>query len=120
MRKRRVVLVCEKKLWGESIEYLLAHARSVELAAWWSFADPIVERLVEVKPDILVIADDELGGGRCACLTAEVMEALPELVVLQATPHQKELRVLTSKVYPASQRELLKVISEIHQRGKGG
>jgi hypothetical protein len=113
MYKRQVVLVCERHLWGESLEHILAHASDVELIGCWDFDEPVVSRLKMHTPDILVIASDELPSEHTTCLTAEVMEALPELTILHATPSRNVLRIYTSHTLPARQSELMNVIRNL-------
>ncbi len=113
MDKRQVVLVCERHLWGESLEYLLANASDVELIGCWDFDEPVVSRLKAQTPDILVVASDEFPSEHTTCLTAEVMDALPELTILHATPSQNVLRIYTSHTLPARQSELMNVIRNL-------
>lgn len=113
MKKRQIVLVGEHHLWGESLEYLLTNISDVELMGWWEFDENLLQRLKDQSPDILLIADDEPLSGDFTCITAEIIETLPDLTVLQVKPSKNELRLFTSQTLPARQSELLNIIRNL-------
>jgi hypothetical protein len=113
MRKRRVVLICGKHLWGESLEHILGSSSEVELLGCWGFDDPVLPRLKALLPDLLVIADAQLPSEQAACFTAEILEDLPDLAIIHITPEQNVFRVYTSLTLPASKSELIDVISHL-------
>jgi hypothetical protein len=113
MDKRQVVLVCERHLWGESLEHILANASDVDFIGCWEFTEPVLSRLKAQPPDILVIASDEASSQNTVSLTAEVLDALPELTVLHATPSQNVLHIYISHTLPARQSELINIIRNL-------
>lgn len=121
MRKRQVVIVGKHQLWCESLEFLLSKIIDVELAGVWEYDETFMERLKQLAPEILVIADDDLLRENGACLTAEFFQALPDLVILHATPSSNELQIFTSRTIPASQPELIAAIlnRQAHSQSTG-
>jgi DNA-binding NarL/FixJ family response regulator len=113
MQKRRVVLICGKHLWGESLEHILGSSSEVEMVGCWDFDDPVLPRLKALSPDLLIMADVQLPSERATCLTAEILEDLPDLSVIHVTPEQNVFRVYTSHTLPASKSELIDVISHL-------
>jgi hypothetical protein len=120
MQKRRVVLLCNQHLWGESLEHILGNASDVELLGRWEFVDPTLPQLAalleEQSPDLLVIAEEELTHDRIACLTAEILEAIPDLTIIYVTPDQNIFRIYTSQSLPARRAELIEAIRNLPDR----
>jgi len=120
MQKRRVVLLCSQHLWGESLEHILGNTSDVELLGRWEFEDPLLPRLTtlyqEQAPDLLVIAEENLTHDRISCLTAEIMEAIPDLTIIYVTPDQNVFRVYTSQSLPARRAELIEAIRNLPDR----
>ena len=115
-----MVLLCSQHLWGESLEHILGNASDVELLGRWEFEDPLLPRLAmlfkEQSPDLLVIAEENLTHDRITGLTAEIMEAIPNLTIIYVTPDQNIFRVYTSQSLPARRSELIEVIRNLPVR----
>jgi DNA-binding NarL/FixJ family response regulator len=116
MEKRRVALLCTQDLLGESITHLLSHIEDITVIACWSLGDPALPRLLAEAPDLLLIADEEPFSEAMARLTAQLMEACPDLPIVRITLSQNVLRVYTAQSMPARSAELLEMIRRLPVR----
>jgi hypothetical protein len=75
MSKPRVLLISSQQLFSESIEMVLRAEKEVDLIGPWNLGDrDICERLAEISPSVIVIADENLQSE----IAAELTIALPK------------------------------------------
>lgn len=117
MSGRRVVLLCERQLLGESLEHVLRHMGEVELYGPWDYGESTFSRLEEVHPQLVVIADNFPARSpqcaRTACMTAQVLEAFPAIPVVRVGLAQNLVQVYTSRTLAANSSELNRILDQI-------
>ena len=111
MSKPRVLLISSQHLFGESIETILRAEKDVEMIGPWHLNDPnICERLVEARPSVVVIADENLQSETAAELTKVIIEKYPELSVIRAALNENVFRIFSTRTVPARGDNLLETI----------
>src|SRR3989304_4685841 len=113
MKKRRVVLLSEQGWRGESLEHALGKAKDVELLGYWTLDDRVLPRLSQDTPDILMIAEEEPPGENVTRLTAQILEAYPNLPIIRVTLARNEMRIYTSQTLPARSADLIVLIRHL-------
>lgn len=113
MNKRRIVLLSEQDLLGESLEHTLNTAQDVDLIGSWTLDNRVLTRLSKDTPDILMIAEEEPPSEKVVRLTAQILEAFPNLPIIQVTLARNELRIYTSQTLPARSVDLIDLIRHL-------
>jgi DNA-binding NarL/FixJ family response regulator len=109
--KPRVLLISSQHLFGESIEMVLRAEKEVELIGPWNLNDhDICERLAEVSPSVIVIADENLQSEIAAELTKSIIEQHPEISVIRTALNQNVFRLFSTHTLPARGEDLLETI----------
>jgi DNA-binding NarL/FixJ family response regulator len=109
--KPRVLLISSQHLFGESIEMVLRAEKEVELIGPWNLSDrDICERLVEVHPAVVVIADENLQNETAAELTKAITEKYPEVSVIRTALNENVFRIFSTHTLPARGENLLETI----------
>ena len=119
MGKRRVALVCNKHLLGESLEHILGNLEDVELIGAWTCDAQLLPHLSNQPIDLLLIADEEPPSDQTTHLTVQILEAYPDLPVIRVTLGQNVLRIYTSHTLPARSADLVEAIRRLplHEDG---
>lgn len=121
MSKPRMLLICSQNLFGESLEMILRAEKDVELIGSWNLGDAdICERLLEVKPSIVVIADENLQSEAAAELTKSIIERYSELFVIRTGLSENVFRVVSTHTLPARGDNLLETIRNSVAQGANG
>ena len=111
MSKPRVLLISSQLLFGESMETILRAEKEVEMIDPWHLSDrDICERLVEARPSVVVIADEDLQSEIAAELTRVIIEKYPEISVIHAALNENVFRVFSTRTLPARGDNLLETI----------
>lgn len=111
MSKPRVLLISSQHLFGESMETILRAEKDVEMIGPWNLNDrDICERLVEARPSVVVIADENLQSETAAELTKVIIEKYPELSVIRAALNENVFRIFSTRTLPARGDNLLETI----------
>lgn len=111
MPKPRVLLLCSQYLFGESMEAILRAEEEVELIGPWNLSDrDIFERLVEVRPSVVVIADERLQSENAAELITTIIEKHPDISMIRAALDEKVFRIVSTHTLPARGDHLLETI----------
>ena len=113
MNKRRVLLLCEQHLLGESLQQVLHAVEDVDMIGSFVFDDQVLSRLTAHKPDLLIIADEQPPRAQAAHLTGLVLEAYPALPVIRVTLDNNVLQVYTARTLPARSTDLIDVIRQL-------
>ena len=113
MTKRRVLLLSEGHLLGESLQQVLRAVEDVEMIGSFVFDDQVLARLRTHKPDLLIIADEQPPQAHAAYLTGLVLEAYPTLPVIRVTLEDAVLQVFTARTLPARSADLIDVIRHL-------
>ncbi len=114
--KRRVLLVSSQTLFGESLELLLRRADDIELTGPVALSDTSCDLVVQVAPDVVVLADEHPESDAVLNLTAVLMERFPNLRVIKTSLEQATLRVFAAETWPASSLDLIDAVREGHKR----
>lgn len=118
--KRRVLLLCLQSLLGESLEKVLSQEESVELVGPWDLDAPVLARLSEDAPDVVLVAEAESESERVASLTTQILDQYPDVPVIRVGLAQDTIRVYTSHAVPARAVDLMEAIHSLSTRQHGG
>lgn len=113
MQNRRVMLVCSRNLFGESIETLLRAEPDMELIGPWGVEEEICVRIKDTNPSAVVLVDNEAQAEEIASLTTAIMEANPKLPIIRAGLAEKVVRVYSTDILPARGADLLETIRNL-------
>ena len=117
MSKHRVLLICSQNLFGESLEMILRTEKDIDLVGSWKLGDPnICERLLEAKPSVVVIADENLQSETAAELTKSIIERYSELSVIRTGLSENVFRIVSTHTLPARGDNLLETIRNTANR----
>ena len=110
-KKRRVLLVCSKRLFGESLETILRRDDNLELIGPIEASDEnINSRLLELRPDAVVIVDEGENKMSASYLTAAILQEFSSLPVIRAGLEQNTFRVFSTHTLPARSSDLVEAI----------
>lgn len=111
MSKPRVLLICSQNLFGESLEMILRAEKDIELIGSWKLDDQeICQRLLEARPSVVVIADENLQSETAAELTRSIIEQYSELSVIRTALSENVFRIVSTHTLPARGDSLLETI----------
>ena len=111
MPKPRILLISSQHLFGESLEMILRAEKEMELIGPWNLSDQdICERLVVVRPSVIVIADENLQNETAAELTKTIIEQHPEVSVIRTGLNENIFRIFSTHTLPARGHNLLETI----------
>jgi DNA-binding NarL/FixJ family response regulator len=111
MSKLRVLLVSSQHLFGESMEMILRAEKDIELVGPWNLGEQdICQRLLEVKPSVVVIADEDSQSEMAAELTKSIIEQNSELSVILTGLSENVFRIVSTHTLPARGDSLLETI----------
>ena len=111
MSKPRILLISSQHLFGESMEMILRAAKDMELIGPWDLNDrDICRRLPEVRPSMVVIADESLQGKVATELTQSIIEQYPEVSVIRAGLSENVFRIFSTHTLPAQGAKLIETI----------
>ena len=113
MKKQRVLLVCSRHLFGESMETVLRAAEDVELIGPWELGGEVCQRITEAGLDVVLIVDDDSQREMGAELTSAIMEAHPNLPIIRAGLNENIFRVFSTHSHPARGTDLLETIRNL-------
>lgn len=79
MEKRRVLLVCIQSLLSESLQQALGRVEDIELIGPWDLDRPVLAKLREETPDIVIVVEGVKESSRAAELGySQVIAIVPE------------------------------------------
>jgi hypothetical protein len=111
MSKPRVLLISSQHLFGESMEMILRVEKEIELMGPWNLNEQnIFQRLLEERPSVVVIADENLQSETAAELTKSIVEQIPGLSVIRTGLSENVFRVVSTATLPARGDNLLETI----------
>ena len=111
MSKHRVLLISSQHLFGESMEMILRADKDIELVGPWNLGEQdICQRLLEVNPSVIVIADENLQSEVAAELTKTIIESHPEISVIRTALNENIFRIVSTHTLPARGEDLLETI----------
>lgn len=113
MQKRRVALLYDQDLLGDSLEHILSKLSDVEIVGAWVFDSDIVERLSSCAPDVMLLAEEGPPTDRLDCLAAQVLEAFPQVPLIRVKLSQDTVHIYTSRTFPARSVDLIEAIRRL-------
>jgi hypothetical protein len=113
MVKRRVALLSENDLLGESLEHILRGVRDIETLGPWPVDEELLPRLAQNALDLIVIAQDQDSEERVSRLMAQILNTHPDLPIIQVTPDRSEMLMYTSKILHATSADLIDLIHRL-------
>jgi DNA-binding NarL/FixJ family response regulator len=113
MSKHRVLLVCPQQLFGESIEEILSIQADMELIETCGLDDNVHQRIIESRPDVVVLVGVDSQSDEMIRLTSAIIEQHPEVSVVRAGLTEKIIRVFSSQRLPAHSVNFLEVIRDL-------
>lgn len=113
MSKPLVLLISSRHLFGESMEMILRAEKDIELIGPWNLGDQdICQKMLEVKPSVVVIADENLQSEDAAELTRSIIEQYSEISVIRAGLSEKVFHIFFKQTLPARGSSLLETIHD--------
>ena len=113
MKKHRVLLISSHRLFGESMEMVLRAALDVELVGTWVLDEDVCQRIAQARPNVVVIADEEVQDETVTRLTSAIIEQYPELSVIRAGLYENVFRIFSTHTLPARRADLLETIRHL-------
>ena len=111
MSKSRILLISSQQLFGESMEVILRADSDIELIGPWNLNEKdICNRLLEERPTVVVIADENLQSETAAELTKSIIEKYPEISVIRTALNDNTFRIVSTHTLPARGDHLLETI----------
>lgn len=110
MKEPRVVLLCEPSLLSEGLLLLLRQTPRITLLGPWPLDAPILERLAEVRPDIVLLAEVEGNGRAEVALTGHIIEQFARVCLVRMGLSDNTLRVFSSRTLPATSAALIEIL----------
>lgn len=109
--KRRVLLICSQRLFGESLETILRRDDNLEMIGPIEASEEnINSRLLELRPDAVIIVDEGETKMSLSYLTAAILQEFPSLPVIRAGLEQNIFRVFSAHTLPARSSDLVDAI----------
>ena len=113
MTKPRVLLIGSQCLFGESMELILRANNEIELIGSWNLDDLTAHfQLLEARPSVVVIADENLQSEAAAEMTKLIVERHPDLSVIRTGLSENVLRVFSTHTRSARGSNLFDTIRE--------
>lgn len=113
MEKWQVLLLCEQPLLGESLEHILSNLEDVELVGCWTLDDTVLSRLSGQDLDLLIFAEADSPGEQVTQLTAQLLDACPNLSIVRVALARRDLRIYSSQSVPARSTDLIDLIHHL-------
>ena len=115
--KRRVLLICSKRLFGESLETILRRDDQMELLGPIEASEENINmRLRELRPDAVIVVDEGETKMSLSYLTAAILQQFPSLPVIRAGLEQNVFRVFSAHTIPARSSNLVEAILNLPQK----
>jgi hypothetical protein len=105
-----VLLLSVQSLLGESLENILAQEEGIELIGPWGLDSPVLARLSQNAPDVVLVAEAESESEKAAALIAQILDHYPNVTVIRVGLGQDTVRVYTSHAVPARAVDLMEAI----------
>jgi hypothetical protein len=118
MEKRRVAILYDQHLLGESLACLLCSLPDVEIFQFSIFDKEIMASLDAYLPDVLLVAEENSQMEVSSVLISEIFEKFPSLPVIHVKLSQDVLQVLTSESFPARSADLLDIVLRLSKPGQ--
>ncbi len=119
MSNPRILLISSQHLFGESMEMILRTEQDMELIGPWRLDEPgICQRLLDVQPAVIVIADESLHSEAAAELTKTIIEQYPELTVIRTGLNENIFRIFSTHTLPARSADLLETVRSCATRSQ--
>lgn len=113
--KRRVLLICSQRLFGESLETILRRDDHLELLGpIEASGEALNTRLLELRPDAVIVVDE---GKTKTDPTASILQQFPSLPVIRAGLEQNVFRVFSAHTIPARSSDLVEAILNLPAQG---
>jgi DNA-binding NarL/FixJ family response regulator len=113
MEKRRVILVSQSDLLGESLEHILNSLEDVQVIGSWQPDEQVIANCAKHLPDIVIISDNELSVETSNQLTTQLLETIPNLTVIRIRQDSNFLVAYTSHTIPARVADLIDAIHHL-------
>lgn len=113
MPKRRVLLVSQSGLIGESLEHILNSLEDVQVIGPWQPDEHTLADCINQSPDLVIISENEICVETGNQLTTQLLEAIPNLTVIRIKPDSKFLLAYTSQTIPARVADLIDAIRHL-------
>jgi DNA-binding NarL/FixJ family response regulator len=114
MSRHRVLLVCPQQLFGESIEEILSIQADMELIETCGLDDNVHQRIIESRPDVVVLVGVDLKSDEMTYLTSEIIERHFEISIIRVYLAENVIRVFSTYLRPAQRNDFLDVIRNLH------
>lgn len=119
--KRRVLLICSQRLFGESLEAILRRDDQLELLGPIEASEENINmRLHELRPDAVIVVDEGETKMSVSYLTAAILQQFPSLPVIRAGLEQNVFRVFSANTFPARSSDLVEALLNLPPKNPWG
>ena len=113
MEKKRVLLVSQPNLLGESLEHILSKLEDVQFAGACAPDEQLLAHCAEQPLDLVVIAEDEPCDQQVGAAMSMLLEAYPNLPLIRVKLDCNTLFIYTSQAVPARVADLIEAIRQV-------
>ncbi len=113
MDKRRVFIVYDQHLLGESLSCILSEIQELEIYTFWLLDPEILSLLEKFPPDVLLIAEEENQVENSFLLMGKIFDRYPSLPIIHIRLAQDVLQVFTSQSCPARSADLVEAVMRL-------
>ena len=113
MEKRRVLLISQSDLLGESLEHILNSLEDVQVIGSWQPGENVIANCINHPPDLVIITDSELSAETGSQLTAHLLESIPNLAVIRIKQDSNFIYAYTTQTIPARVADLIEIIRHL-------
>ncbi|MCC6192342.1 MAG: response regulator transcription factor [Anaerolineales bacterium] len=111
--KRRVLLLSTHPLLGDGLQVILGGLADVDLIGPLVLDAQALDRVPEISPDVILIAEEGGPASSAAALTARLLEQCPDVPVIRVGLRQDTIRLYTSHTLPAHRADLIEAIRRL-------
>lgn len=113
MEKRRVVLISQSDLLGESLEHILNSLDDVQVIGSWLPDEHVIVNCINHRPDLVIITDSEISAEAGSQLIAHLLETIPNLAVIRIKQDSNFIYAYTTQTIPARVADLIDTIRHL-------
>jgi chemotaxis response regulator CheB len=113
MEKRRVAIIYDQHLLGESLSCILNGLQDLEIYLFWMLDPEAIPILERYPPDVLLIAEENSQVEISALIMGKIFDKYPTLPVIHIKLAQDVLQVLTSQSFPARSADLVEAVQRL-------
>ena len=113
MDRRRVLLVSQPDLLGESLEHILNSLEEVQVIVTWQPGEQVIADCSQYAPDLVILTENEQSVESGNQLTTRLLDSFPNLIVIRINQDSDLIHAYTSQTIPARVADLADAIRRL-------